>query len=115
MNANPNRNFWKKKKVLVTGGNGFLGSHLVPKLKSLGAIVFIPTSSQFDLRDKESCQKIVKGQDIVIHLAAKVGGIGFNLKHPGEMFYDNILMGVHLLEEARFAQVKKFVALGTIC
>lgn len=107
--------FWNEKKVLVTGGSGFLGSHLVNKLKKLGAKVFIPRSKNFDLRDKSACSKVVKNQDIVIHLAAKVGGIGFNMEHPGEMFYDNILMGVHLMEEARKAGVKKFVAIGTIC
>lgn len=115
MNANPNRNFWKKKKVLVTGGNGFLGSHLVGKLKDLGADVFAPGSKDFDLRLKDKCRAVVKNQDIVIHLAAKVGGIGFNRDHAGEMYFDNILMGALLMEEARLAQVKKFVALGTIC
>ena len=115
MNANPNRNFWKKKKVLVTGGSGFLGSHLVGKLKDLGADVFAPGSKDFDLRLKDKCRTVVKNQDIVIHLAAKVGGIGFNREHAGEMYFDNIMMGAMLMEEARLAQVKKFVALGTIC
>ena len=115
MNANPNRNFWKKKKVLVTGGSGFLGSHLVGKLKDLGADVFAPGSKDFDLRLKDKCRTVVKNQDIVIHLAAKVGGIGFNRDHAGEMYFDNILMGALLMEEARLAQVEKFVALGTIC
>jgi GDP-L-fucose synthase len=107
--------FWKGKKVLVTGGAGFLGGHLVTKLKTYEANVFVPSSKTYDLRLKENCKKVVQNQDIVIHLAAKVGGIGFNKKHPGEMFYDNMLMGVHLIEEARLAKVKKFVAIGTIC
>src|SRR3989338_8998384 len=115
MNANPNRNFWKKKKVLVTGGSGFLGSHLVGKLKDLGADVFAPGSKDFDLRLKDKCRTVVKNQDIVIHLAAKVGGIGFNRDHAGEMYFDNILMGALLMEEARLAQVEKFVAIGTVC
>jgi GDP-L-fucose synthase len=110
-----NNQFWMDKKVVVTGGNGFLGTHLVSRLKVMGADVFVPTSHKFDLREKENCAKVVKGQNIVIHLAAKVGGIGFNKQYPAEMFYDNILMGVHLLEQARLAKVEKFVALGTIC
>ncbi|MCL4338816.1 GDP-L-fucose synthase [Patescibacteria group bacterium] len=110
-----NKNFWEKKKVLVTGGAGFLGSHLVNKLKEMGADVFVPRSKENDLRKIEVCRRVVKDKDIVIHLAAKVGGIGFNLAHPGEMFYDNILMGTYLIEEARKAGVKKFIALGTIC
>lgn len=107
--------FWKNKRVLVTGGSGFLGTHLVRKLRNLNARVFSPDSKTCDLREKQNCYEVVKGQDIVIHLAAKVGGIGFNLERPGEMFYDNILMGVQLMEGARIAGVKKFVAIGTVC
>lgn len=108
-------NFWQNKNILVTGGNGFLGRHLVKKIRELGAKVFTPGSDEYDLRIKENCRKVVKGIDIVIHLAAKVGGIGFNLKYPANMFYDNLIMGAHLMEEARLSKVKKFVALGTIC
>lgn len=107
--------FWLGKKVLVTGGAGFLGSFLVPQIRKLGAKVYVPRSKELDLRIHANCVKIVKGMDIVIHLAAKVGGIGFNMKYPGEMFYDNLLMGVYLMEEARKAKVQKFIALGTIC
>jgi GDP-L-fucose synthase len=108
-------NFWKNRKILLTGGAGFLGSHLSAKIRKLGADVIIPRSYDHDLRLKEECKKAVKGMDYVIHLAAKVGGIGYNRLHPGEMYYDNIMMGANLMEEARLAKVKKFVALGTIC
>lgn len=108
-------NYWKGKKVLVTGGAGFLGRHIVEKLQKLKAIVFVPRSKDFDLREKETCRQVARGQEVVIHLAAKVGGIGYNMKYPGEMFYENIVMGVNMMEEARRAKVKKFIGLGTIC
>lgn len=108
--------FWSDKKVVVTGGAGFLGSHIVSKLKERGAIkIVIPRSEEFDLRTKEACTKLVKGADIVIHLAANVGGIGYNRDFPGTLFYDNLLMGVHMMEESRIAGVSKFVGIGTIC
>ncbi len=108
--------FWSGKRVVVTGGAGFLGSHVVTELKSRGADnVFVPRSSKYDLRYAKHCSDVVKGADIVIHLAAVVGGIGYNREIPGKMFTDNILMGTHLMEESRVAGVKKFVALGTIC
>lgn len=105
-------------KILLTGGAGFLGSFVQQKLVDHGVTaerIIIPRSNQDDLRQRSVCQKLVKDIDIVIHLAAKVGGIGFNMDHPGELFYDNIIMGTQLMEEARLAGVKKFVALGTIC
>lgn len=108
----------KTKKILVTGGKGFLGSHVVEKLLARGVPkenIFVPISLEYDLRKLENCQKVVKNQDIVIHLAAKVGGIGLNREKPGELFYDNLIMGVQLMEEARKAGVEKFVAIGTIC
>jgi GDP-L-fucose synthase len=111
-----NPEFWAGKKVLVTGGNGFVGKHLVAQLKKMNpAEIFTPNSKEYDLREKDQCAKVVKGMDIVIHLAANVGGIGYNQEFPGTLFYDNLLMGVHLMEEARKAGVDKFVAVGTIC
>ena len=106
--------FWADKKVLVTGGAGFLGSYVVSILHQEGASITVPRSADYDLRKLEDCRKAVRGQDMVIHLAGRVGGIGLNREKPGEFFYDNIIMGVQLMEEARLAGVRKFVALGTI-
>ncbi len=108
----------KNKKILVTGGAGFLGSFVVKKLLERGVKqknIVIPRSKKYDLRKVEDCKKVLKGIDVVIHLAAKVGGIGFNKKYPGELYYDNLVMGANLMEEARKAKVEKFVAIGTIC
>lgn len=105
-----------KKKILVTGASGFLGLHLTKKLKEKGVRkLFTPRSNEYDLRKLEACRQVVKGMDIVIHLAGFVGGIGLNKERPGEMFYDNIRMGIFLVDEARKAGVEKFVALGSIC
>ena len=109
-------NFFADKKIVVTGGAGFLGSRVVQKLKEKGAgNVLVPRSKDYDLRKQSVCAKVVRGADIVIHLAANVGGIGYNQDFPGTLFYDNLLMGVHMMEESRLAGVQKFVAIGTIC
>ncbi|MBI4039370.1 GDP-L-fucose synthase [Candidatus Daviesbacteria bacterium] len=110
------KGFWTGKRVLVTGGTGFVGYHLLQHLlkKDVKSIT-IPRSASCDLRLLENCQKAVAGQDIVIHLAGIVGGIGYNRNYPGSMFYDNLMIGTQLMEEARKAGVEKFVAMGTIC
>jgi len=108
-----------EKKILITGAHGFVGKHLVKNLLEKRKVpegnLYLPTFEELDLRKWEDCQKAVKGQNIVIHLAATVGGIGLNREIPGKMFYDNAAMGVQLMEAARQAGVEKFVVLGTIC
>lgn len=111
-------NFWQSKRVIVTGGRGFLGSHLVRKLEESGAKVFSPSMKDYDLRSLEKIQKMyddAADTDIVIHLAARVGGIGANREHPGSFMYDNLMMGVQLMHEAYLRKIPKFVALGTVC
>lgn len=108
----------RNKKFLVTGGSGFLGSFVVKKLLERGVSrdnIKVVRSADCDLREKENCRMAVDGIDIVIHLAAHVGGIGLNRDKPGELFYDNAIMGIHLIEESRKAGVEKVVILGTIC
>lgn len=110
---------WKTQHVIVTGGSGFLGSHLVEQLRALGAAdLVIPRSATYDLREPERVKALFADYPqttMVIHLAATVGGIGANREHPGLFFYDNMMMGTLLMEYARRAGVEKFVGLGTIC
>jgi GDP-L-fucose synthase len=112
------RDFWQKKRVLVTGGSGFLGSNVIDVLRSRGATqVLAPRRSHYDLRVSQNVRRLINDlrPDVVFHLAARVGGIGANREHPAEFFYDNLMMGVPLLHECWMFGVKKFVALGTIC
>ncbi len=117
-------NFWKNKRVIVTGGGGFLGSFVVEKLKERGATdIFIPRKKDYDLTQREAIERLyvdaLKGVDsknvVIIHLAANVGGIGANREHPAEFFYDNMIMGVELMHQAYKHGVGKFVATGTVC
>jgi len=108
----------KSAKILLTGGHGFLGERVYQELLKTGAEpqkIFRPRSRLLDLRLQKNCAKAVKGINLVIHLAATVGGIGYNREHPGKLFYDNAIMGINLIEEARLAKVKKFVQAGTVC
>jgi len=118
-------NFWKDKKVVVTGGAGFLGSFVIAKIKECGATdIYIPTIEEYDLTKRDDIRRLydltlANGFDaskmVIIHLAAHVGGIGANREHPAEFFYDNLMMGVELMHQAWQRGVGKFVAIGTVC
>jgi GDP-L-fucose synthase len=110
--------FWTAKRVIVTGGAGFLGSQVVAKLRQLGCRdIVVPRSHEYNLIEKEAILRLYAAAkpDMVIHLAAVVGGIGANVQHPGRFFYDNAMMGLQLIEQARLANIEKFVIVGTVC
>src|SRR6266540_1960256 len=104
------------RRVMVTGGSGFLGRRVVAKLRERGVRdVFVPRSAEYDLVDRDACRRAIRDSraEVIVHLAAVVGGIGANMQNPGKFFFDNLMMGVQLIEEARLAGVEKVVAVGT--
>jgi GDP-L-fucose synthase len=109
--------YWKQRRVMVTGGAGFLGSFVVEQLRARGAEVFVPRKQDYDLVQLDSVRAALAKEQpaCVIHLAARVGGIGANREHPAGFFYDNLMMGAQLLHEAWRQGVEKFVAIGTVC
>lgn len=110
--------FWENKRIVVTGGAGFLGKAVIARLRKKGcSCLFVPRKKEFDLTDLNAIKRLLKSTNphIIIHLAAIVGGIGANRESPGKFFYDNLMMGVQLMEQARLKGVEKFVAIGTIC
>ena len=110
--------FWTTRRVMVTGGNGFLGSAVVSRLRDAGATgIFVPRSSEYDLRTHDGIARVLADArpDLIIHLAAVVGGIGANRENPGRFFYENAIMGIELMEQARLSGVAKFVGIGTVC
>jgi GDP-L-fucose synthase len=111
-------NFWQDRRVCITGGAGFLGSFVTAKLRERGAReIFIPKIADYDLVEPEAVRRMLDDSrpDVIIHLAAHVGGIGANREHPAEFFYDNLMMGVQLMHQAWQRGVEKFVAIGTVC
>ena len=113
--SRPDPRFWEGRTVCVTGGAGFLGQVVVGQLEELGARVRIVRSAEYDLRVTEQARAAVEDQEIVLHLAARVGGIGFNRRNPGPLAYDNLVMGVNVFEQSRLAGVGKLVAACSVC
>src|SRR5690349_21063674 len=123
--------FWAQEKVVVTGGRGFIGSHLVERLLEAGANVKAADSvhsngptidltsvdaefHRVDLADPENCRRSCEGADVVMHLAAKIRGVGYNVKHHGEMFFSNAVMNLQMMEAARLAGVDRFLCVSTV-
>lgn len=118
MTFEPDAAFWNDRKVLITGGRGFLGQAVVDCVRQRGAHeLFTPSSSEYDLRDRSAVTQLFHDTrpDLVIHLAARVGGIGANMERPADLYLDNLLMGTYVLDEARLLSTPKTVMVGTIC
>lgn len=118
MTFEPDAAFWNDRKVLITGGRGFLGQAVVDRVRQRGAHqLFTPSSSDYDLRDRSAVTQLFQDTrpDLVIHLAARVGGIGANMERPADLYLDNLLMGTYVLDEARLQSTPKTVMVGTIC
>ena len=113
--GDPSPEYWAGKKTVVTGGAGFLGSAVVRDLQELGGDVSIVRSSEYDLRDPAACRQAVDGAEVVIHLAANVGGIGYNRENPAPLVYDNLMMTANVFEQSRVAGVGKLVSACTVC
>lgn len=115
MSGTPTTDFWRGRAVTVTGGAGFLGRVVVRELEALDAAVRVIRSADYDLRTAAAARAAVEGSQIVLHLAARVGGIGFNRRNPGPLIYDNLSMGMHVFEQSRLAGVEKLVAACSVC
>src|SRR4051794_15948298 len=115
MGGAPESSFWSGRRVVVTGGAGFLGKPTVRMLGELGAEVRVPRRAEHDLRDAGACRQAIKGAEAVIHLAANVGGIGYNLRNPAPLAHDNTLIGLNLFEACRELEVEKLVAVCSVC
>src|SRR5215218_10164111 len=115
MALEPDSRFWSAKQVVVTGGGGFLGQPTVGMLGELGADVRITRSAEHDLRDRDACLAALEGAQVVIHLAANVGGIGYNRRNPAPLAHDNLAMGLNVFEASRELGVEKLIAAGSVC
>lgn len=113
--GDPNPEFWAGKRTVVTGGAGFLGSAVVRDLEAMGTDVTVVRSSEFDLREPSACRAAVDGAEVVMHLAANVGGIGYNRENPAPLVYDNLMMTANIFEQSRLAGVGKLVSACTVC
>ena len=113
--ASPDPGFWSGKRVVVSGGAGFLGKPTTGLLRELGAEVSVIRSAEYDLRDREATTRALEGAEVVLHLAANVGGIGFNRRNPAPLAHDNLAMGLNVFEAARELEIEKLVAACSVC